>query len=266
MHRRQRRRSLLRCFPRARNLGTKGASNEGTGSILTIVAEPTAQDAAVWAADPYDADKRARGILILANKPFGGEQVYVEMYRLALSDSDPGVRAVAVRALSLHGSASDVPAIVEQFKSEDRHLRWECARALQRMHNPESISALVTHSQERSETESEIRAASCRALGQYADSQSLDALILALDDRDLIVNISAQESLRVLTGEDFGFEVREWVEWKDRTEDWFAGRGEYTYPIFYRTPTWVERIVPWMDPPNEEESTPVGMPVAAEGS
>ncbi len=51
-------------------------------SILApIFKSTTPADAAAWAADPYDPDKRARGMNLLANAPFGSADVYVNMYR-----------------------------------------------------------------------------------------------------------------------------------------------------------------------------------------
>lgn len=241
-------------------LPTGGAQVE-TESIFSMFSGPTPVEAAAWAVDPYDADKRARGILLLANASFGGERVYVDVYEASLNDSDMAVRASAVRALALHGDSRHAPRIAVQLESQDRLLRWEAARALQRLHNPLIVDALVRRLDPRTEPESEIRAAAATALGQYAETRVIDNLIAALDDRDLLVNRAAQDSLRTLTGEDFRFDVRRWVAWRRETSEPFAGRSEYVFPVFYRTPSWIETIVPWMTPPNEVASVPVGMPV-----
>lgn len=243
---------------RGSDLGGKGAQD--SGSLLgDFLAPPTPQEAAAWATDQYDADKRARGMLMLANAPFGGERVYLDLYRAALNDGDPGVRAVAVRGLALHGSPDDVPAIVEQFQSKDRNLRWECARALQRLHNPVAVDPLTKALEVKAEPEGVIRTASAIALGQYAQGKSLDALIGALDDRDLSVNRAAQDSLRTLTGQDFGLDVRRWVAWRKESDAPFAGQTAYVYPVFSRDPEWYEVILPFWKPPNEIAASPVGM-------
>ena len=236
-----------------------GASAD-TNSILGAFSGPTPQEAAIWAVDPYDADKRARGMLILANQPFGGERVYVDVYRLALDDEDAAVRAVAVRSLALHGTAEDATRIAQHLSDEDRLLRWESARGLQRLHNTAVIEPLIERLDTAKESQPEVRAAAARALGQYTEASVLEALISALDDRDLTVNRAAQWSLRILTGEDFRYDVREWVAWRESTTDPFAQQQNYRYPVFSRSPTWVEKIVPWMGPPNEERARPVGMP------
>ncbi|HVZ94246.1 MAG TPA: HEAT repeat domain-containing protein [Phycisphaerales bacterium] len=248
---------------KASDMGGKGAKE--TDTIFEMFSPPTPAEAAAWAADPYDADKRARGILMLANAPWGGERVYVDLYRAAVNDGDPGVRAVAVRALSLHGSPEDVAVIVEQLPSNDRLLRWEAARALQRLHHPDAIDPLIQAIDPKHETDEAIRAECATALGQYAEGKVLDALISAMGDHDLGVNRAALESLRTLTGADHGYDVRAWVAWRGEVEQPFAGRTAYIYPVFHRDPTWVEKILPFWKPPNEIAAAPVGMtnPVGA---
>ncbi|MBL8745299.1 MAG: HEAT repeat domain-containing protein, partial [Phycisphaerae bacterium] len=172
----------------------KGIAHEGKQqpvSIFEAFTPTTPAMAAAWAADEYDADKRYRGMLLLANAPFGGERVYVEMYTKASADADPAVRSAAIRGLALHGSPEHVPLILQQFDDPDRLLRWECARALQRLHNREAIPALLKHSAQRTEEEALVRAASADALGQYAEPRVIDGLTAALGDRDLSVNEAA---------------------------------------------------------------------------
>lgn len=238
------------------------AAKRGTqqpDSLMTLIAQPTPAEAVAWSIDPYDADKRYRGTLLLANAPFGGEPIYVEMYQRALSDADSSVRAAAVRGLALHGNPEHVTSILPMLTDPDRLLRWEAARALQRLHNPAAIPPLLQRLFERSEPEAQVRASVASALGQYADARVLEALFAALGDRDLTVNRAAQESLRTLTGQDFGINMRAWVSWRKVAADPFAGRTAYVYPVFYRDKNWVETILPFWTPPNEISASPVGL-------
>lgn len=244
---------------------TQAGKNPPT-SIFEAIAPPTPAEAAAWATDEYDADKRYRGTLLLANAPFGGEPVYVEMYTKAAEDTDPVVRGAAIRGLALHGSPSHVPIILAQIEDEDRLLRWECVRALQRLHNPAAIPALIKRTNEREEADSMVRAAAADALGQYADSRVLDGLIAALGDRDLSVNDAALRSLRTLTGQDLGDDLRAWYAWTKSTRTPFAAKRPYIYPVFQREKNFVEIILPIFTPPNEIASTPAGIDVAPVGS
>lgn len=240
----------------------KNASNQPT-SVLSALNPTTPQEAAAWAIDPYDADKRYRGTLLLLNAPWGGEQVYVDLYARQLRDTDTSVRGAGVRGLALHGGPEHVPLIVEQFSTDDRLLRWESARALQRLHNPVAVPALVARLEERTENENMVRAACAEALGQYAEPRVVDGLIAALADRDLTVHRAARKSLRTLTGQDLGADLRGWVAWRKRTPDLFAARQPYVYPVFERDRKLVEVLVPFFSPPNETASTPVGFDMTA---
>lgn len=234
-------------------------------SILSVFAPPSPEEAARWAVDPYNADRRATGTLLLANAPFGGESVYLKLYRQHMLDNDPLVRAVACRALGMHGTPEDAPAIVKQITDPERYLRWEAARALQRLHNPEAIDPLCKRLNVKVESEVVVREAAATALGQYPDRKVFDALVATLDDRDLAVSEAARKSLRTLTGRDLGDEIRPWVAWSKEESDLFAGQQRYEYPIFFRDPDWLEYVMPFLLPPNEKPGVPAGMGAAPGG-
>lgn len=242
-----------------------------TESVFQAIAPapPTPAEAAAWMFDPYDADKRFRGTVLLANAPFGGESVYLRGYRAHLSDSDASVRAAAAFALGRHGSPEDVPAIAPLTRDADRLVRLNAVRALQRLHNPEAIPFLlervqfveVTPTGQRGfEEEADVRAEAAYALGQYADDRVLQGLIAALRDPRLSVTRNAAASLRTLTGQDFGDDHRSWFRWAATAKNPFAGRLPYTYPAFSRDRALVEWLPFWPPPPNEEPGTPAGMP------
>src|SRR5205085_10580382 len=129
-----------------------------------ISTQPTPRDAAAWATDTYDADKRARGITLLANAPFGGADAYLAMYRDYLKDASPGVRAGAARGLGMHGSPDDVPAIVPLLKDPEKAVRLDAVKALQRLHNPVAIDPLIALTKVDKEAEADVRAGAASAL------------------------------------------------------------------------------------------------------
>lgn len=237
-----------------------GARGDVT-SILAVVNPTTPQEAAMMAVDPFNADNRQKGLLLLANAPWGGEQVYLDLYRTAITDDDNGVRMSAVKALALHGGPEDVPRILPFLNTEDRILRLEAARALERLHNPVAIIPLIERLDRRREREADVRASAATALGQYANSRVLDALIGALDDENLRVNLAAERSLRLLTGQtDLGLDVAAWVAWMRNVDDPFADRQPFLYPVFRRDRNFIEIVLPFIQPPNEVAAAPAGMP------
>lgn len=246
-----------------------GVQKKGSGeSILELFTPMTPAEASRWAVDPHDPDKRARGMLMLANAPWGGEAPYLALYEEGLTDGDPGVRAVAARALGMHGAPEHVPLILENIASEDRLLRWETVRALQRLHNPVAVKPLIERLAPDNESDPDVRASAANALGQYAEPQVVDALIAALEDRNLAVCRAAEQSLHTLTGQQFGQDIGAWVEWRKASgasaSGLFASRGEYLYPVYRRDKKLIEYIWPWAEVPNEVQAAPVGMPVRAE--
>ena len=247
-------------------------SMRGATSLLQMMRPPDPLVAAEMAINPWDADARARGTMLLANGYFGGEDPYHALYLERATDEDANVRAAALRGLSLHGQPEDVPVLTAALEDPNPRVRLEAARALQRVHNPEAIDALILTtrrpepgSMDRTgEPEPTIRAEAAHALGQYAEPRVIQPLISALDDRFLAVNTAAKHSLTTLTGQDFGLDRKAWIEWNTATDEPFAGQTAYIYPAFHRGKFFWEYIPFLPGPPNETASTPVGFPPALE--
>lgn len=230
-------------------------------SVLAPLFETTSPaDAARWMVDRFDADKRMRGTLLIANTPFGGEPEYLRVYVLNLRDPSPNVRAVSARALGLHGSPRHVADVTPLLEDESALVRREAARTLQRLHDPIAIAPLIRTL--RLDEDPRVRAQAAGALGQYAQPRSLEALVAALDDEHLVVTMNAMESLQTLTGNDLLSDDREsWAAWLDGVEDPFAGRREYWYPVYQRDLTLLDYLPFTPAVPNELPATPVGMPL-----
>jgi len=185
------------------------------------------------------------------------------MYEQATTDGDSGVRAMAVRALGRHGSPEHAPILLGAFADADDLVRWETARALQRIYAPEAVGALVDHLDPRTEPSAVVREASAIALGQYPEPRVAQALFGALNDRQLAVNVAANRSLQIITGEDFPPDAADWVRWYNAEPEPFANRGVYEYPVFQRDAVWWEYLAPWSEVPNEIAGRPAGAPADA---
>lgn len=252
----------------------------GARTLTEALAPPTPQEAALMALDENSADNRYRGTLMLANAPFGGEPVYIRMYEDYIDDPEPNVRLAAARALGNHGGPEHVSLLVTALRDEEALVRLEAARALQRLHNPAAIEPLMERLEKRLvlnerreviarpdvEPNTDVRAEAANALGQYADRRVIDKLIEALNDRQLRVTHSALASLRTLTGQDFGLDRKAWADWVRETDNVFAARAAYVYPVYQRDRTILEYLPLIPPPPNEQASSPVGMnPDLSEG-
>lgn len=235
-------------------------SNPNSESLLTLFQRPPPAQAVRWALDPHSADNRYRGISLLANAPFGGEDVYLDLFTDSARDPDSAVRAASVRGLAHHGRPEHADEIARALSDESSLVRLEAARAAQRIHNPSIVPALFGRLDAETEDEHDVRAAVAHALGQYPQRRVLDRLVGALRDPSLTVNRHAAEALTILTGQDLGIDPVAWLSFVTDAEAPFAEGSRYRYQVFQRDMRLVEYIPLYPEPPSDPAAEPVGLP------
>jgi hypothetical protein len=220
---------------------------------------PSPAQAARWAADPNDRENARRGTILLANAPFGGTEVYVKMYRLYAEDAgDPLVRAAALQALARHGDAADAVLVAKSLVSPFRQVRLAAAKALQRLHDP-AVADLLWPRLVDAEEDSDVRTEVAIALGQYPTPAVFNALVAALSQRELAVNTAALDSLRMITGKDFGIDEDLWLEHMVTAKPPLLETPLYLYPTFVRDlDTW-DYLMFWDPVVFESPDVPIGM-------
>jgi hypothetical protein len=232
--------------------------------LLSMFAPPSPQTAATWATDPYDPDLRYRGTVLLGTASWGGEPLYLRLFEQHAKDPEANVRVAAMRALGNHGGPEHAPILISGLSDDEARVRAEAARALQRIYAPDvAIDALIKVVREEQEDSAEVRGEAATALGQYPANRVVQELVAALADRSLAVNHAALVSLRVLTGQDFGYDRRAWGAWVQAHpgEQAFQARGQFVYPVFNRPRKLLEYLPFIPQPPNEQTALPAGTPV-----
>jgi hypothetical protein len=226
------------------------------GNSLT----PTSpSEAARMMIDPHDPDNRRRGTVLISNSPFGGADAYMALYRdRVLSERDPLVLAASITALGRYGEPEDAPPIAVHLEHEQFQVRWEAAKALQRIHHTDVVGDLLRVLRNVQE-QPDIRVAAAVALGQYALDRVFQGLVGALEAHELAINMAAWNSLVTLTGEDLGLEAGQWLRWYNGVEDPFAGRKEYLFPTYQRQETWLEKLAFWSSKSFEQPAPPAGL-------
>lgn len=225
---------------------------------------PTPGEAARDAFNVYDADKRRNALNLLAASHFGGEAPYVRTYRLQIDDPDPSVRAACVKALGMHGQVEDVKLIAPLLADDSAFVRWEAAKALQRIHNPIAIDPLRRTL--GGDEDPDVRMACADALGQYPTPAVFDVLVGALIDPNFGVALAARRSLQTITGEDLGGEPSDWMAWAaEHRGSMFEDHQPYVYYPYAKPPGFFKKMLPWTEQaPQAPPRAPVGMePTAA---
>jgi HEAT repeat protein len=243
----------------AAQIGCESAGRDLADLADGIIA-PTPAEAARMALDPNDPDERRKGTLLLANAPFGGNPAYLRMFRdYVENESNPLVKSMAIRGLARHGEPADAVLIAGQLGNPSVQVRWEAAKGLQRLHNPEVVPALLRVLRTPDE-QSDVLIAAATALGQYPEDRVFQALVALLDHRELAANVAAEDALHTLTGQSFELDQRAWLDWYNaRSGDRFAGGIEYLYPTYQRKQSWLEGIAFWSTPLREHPSQPAGL-------
>lgn len=232
----------------------------GLGGLVGDLMPPTPREAASKAFNPYDADLRRDSVTLLSNASFGGESPYLRTYRLLVSDGDPTVRAACVAALGKHGTVEDVPLILIYLKDDARIVRWEAAKALQRIHHKDAVDPLIQRLVgENKDTSADVRIASACALGQYPQRKVFDALVGALNDDDYSVAMEANKSLRTITGQAFSADGAQWIAWSKGNKNLFAGAKNFRFVEYEGPPSLWQRMKFWEDYERTSEQEPRGL-------
>ena len=208
---------------------------------------PTPREAALGAFNIYDPDLRCSSVNLLAAAPFGGEPEYVRVYGLLVDDADPTVRAACAAALGLHGGVANVGKLLERLGDPVAFVRWEAAKALQKIHSREAITPLLAAMAE--DEDADVRMAAAVALGQYAERRVFSALVAALEDSHYSVVAAAQRSLETLTGYDFGSDSQMWWAWAEETGDLFAHQKRYAWQPYEKPVGMMQKVKFWKKKP-----------------
>ncbi|MGA0873592.1 MAG: HEAT repeat domain-containing protein [Phycisphaerales bacterium] len=228
-------------------------------SFFSDLSPPTPAQAAAWASDLNDPENQRRGLSLLSNAPWGGDEPYVRLYRLYVDEpTDPLVKATAVQALGRWGDSKDAAKIADFLASPASLVRLSAAKALQRLHDPAVTDRIWIRLVDENE-DALVRVELAIALAQYPGDRSFQALCLALDARELVVNLAAADSLRILTGQDFGLDRRTWLAWYASTAKPFASEEVFLYPTFTRKITFLDRLAFWKSYVFETPAPPRGM-------
>jgi hypothetical protein len=170
--------------------------------FFIYISHDNAAYAARKMADTTSADKRVEGTLRLVDFEFARKGIYLKGYAYEARDTeDFTVRAAGLQALN------DDQAVV----------RLEAADALANIPDAEAIPSLEIHLGD-AEPNIDVRIASAEALRNFHSTEVMRALVAELDDHEFGVAWQARQSLELLTGQDFRYDSKAWL-------NYLAGHG-----------------------------------------
>jgi len=91
-------------------------------------------------------------------------------------------------------------------------IRLEAADALGNVPDPDAIPMLVAHLS-NVEPSADVRIACAEALRNYHTHEAMQALIDELNDEDFGLAWQARQSLELLTGQDFRYDAKAWMNY-----------------------------------------------------
>lgn len=144
-----------------------------------------------------------------------------------LGETDPLVRAQVARTLGIWAAESSVDELATCLEKDPaQQVRAECARSLGEISTPEARAALITALRE--DRQSDVRVAAAQALRYHRNVEAGQALadVLGTQERDAAVRYYAADSLRYLTGQDFGYDAQGWSDFLAEAENPLAGYGK----------------------------------------
>jgi HEAT repeat protein len=126
-------------------------------------------------------------------------------------ENDPSseMRRIAVNAAGNLTEADSTPVIRLGLDDTSEKVRMEACRALGNRTDDHAAGMLVAVV--GSETNKDVRHAAMRALGNHRGAKAVDALRLALSHRDPATRDLAMDSLKSVTGKNYGDDPAVWI-------------------------------------------------------
>ena len=122
-------------------------------------------------------------------------------------EPDPIVRQAVVRAIAEFRTPIAQQVLEAGLADENEAVRVACCKALgQRGKRPRSKAWLTRCADE----DIDVRLAAAEALGKIKSPEAVQAIRVALDDRDPAMQYAGVQSMKSLTGEDYGPDVQAW--------------------------------------------------------
>jgi len=166
-----------------------------------------------------DPDLRREGVLMLRKEKLSRQiDTPTILGIMAQGDPSPLVRAASVQVLAEIGPEKiAAPVLAERVNDISPLVRTESIQALGLKNDEASRELLIKVLS--LETDSEVRTEIIAALAHHPHIKTMRALIRILPEEEFNHSYAAYQSLKQITGEDFGLDSEKWEQWLKTTSD-----------------------------------------------
>lgn len=141
------------------------------------------------------------------SKPGIADELAVEIQR----EQDPQVRCYIVLALAKVQDPKAAAVLHAGLEDPEQTVRIACCEAWGRRGGPEAVQELSTVLQ--AESNIDVRMAAAKALGETKQANAVKPLADVLADNDPALQRRAMESLKNVSGKDYGYNVQSWRQY-----------------------------------------------------
>jgi hypothetical protein len=137
-------------------------------------------------------------------------------------EQDPMVRQHIVRALARMPDARAAAVLHAGLEDPEKNVRIACCHVWGERGGPEAVQELTTVLE--AESDVDVRMAAAKALGETKNAAAVQPLASVLADNDPAIQRRAIESLKSVSGKDYGYDVQAWRQYA-------AGEPVQTEPV-----------------------------------
>ncbi len=143
--------------------------------------------------------------------PAEQERIVAELAKEIQHEEDAMARRQILRTLAEYRTPLALAILQAGLKDTDFEVRRIACKSIGKQGGPQAVQALTQVA--NSDTEADVRIAAVKALGETADKAAIAPLAEALIDPNPAIQFRAQESLRTVSGRDYGNNVQAWREY-----------------------------------------------------
>ena len=137
-------------------------------------------------------------------------QITDQLARQIQVEPDPLVRQAVVTSIAEYKTPMAQQVLEAGLSDDNAAVRVACCRSMGKRADKSSVASLA--SALRGDKDVDVRMAAADALGKINTPESIKALSVALEDRDPAMQYAGVQSLKAITGKDYGPDVKAWQQ------------------------------------------------------